>query len=72
MGARTLRQLHATAPLRISLQNEDLALSIACDSYSTAEADAAIGAAITAALAPYETAAIAAALAAFSDMCQSQ
>ncbi|CAE7943056.1 unnamed protein product, partial [Symbiodinium necroappetens] len=68
----TLRRLHVTAPLSISLQNEDLALSIACDSYSTAEADVAIAAAIAAALAPYETAAqrdaaIAAALAAFSN-----
>ncbi|CAE7731333.1 unnamed protein product [Symbiodinium microadriaticum] len=44
VGARTLRRLHATAPLSIS----HLALSIACDSYSTAEADAAIAAAIAA------------------------
>ncbi|CAE7339270.1 unnamed protein product, partial [Symbiodinium necroappetens] len=72
VGASTLRRLHVTAPLSISLQNEDLALSIACDSYSTAQADAAIAAAITAALLPYETAAqrdaaITAALAAFSN-----
>ncbi|CAE7317175.1 unnamed protein product [Symbiodinium microadriaticum] len=72
VGASTLRRLHVTAPLSISLQNEDLALSIACDSYSTAQADAAIAAAIAAALAPYETAAqrdaaITAALAAFSN-----
>ncbi|CAE7476412.1 unnamed protein product, partial [Symbiodinium necroappetens] len=66
VGASTLRRLHVTAPLSISLQNEDQALSIACDSY------AAIAAAIAAALAPYETAAqrdaaITAALAAFSN-----
>ncbi|CAE7246378.1 unnamed protein product, partial [Symbiodinium microadriaticum] len=53
VGASTLRRLHVTAPLSISLQNEDLALSLACDSYSTAQADAAIAAAITAALLPY-------------------
>ncbi|CAE7845480.1 unnamed protein product, partial [Symbiodinium necroappetens] len=56
-----LRRLHVTAPLSISLQNEDLALSIACDSYSTTEADAAIGAAIAAV-----NGLIAAALAAYS------
>ena len=53
------------------MQNDNFTLSLACDAYSIAQADAAIGAAITAALLPYETAAqrdaaIAAALAAFS------
>ena len=71
LGTNTLRNLHFTAPLSVSLQNDNFTLSLACDAYSTAEADAAIAAAIAAALAPYETAAqrdaaIAAALAAYS------
>ena len=67
LGTNTLRNLHFNAPLSVSLQNENFTLSLACDSYSVAQADAAIAAA----LAPYETAAqrdaaIAAALAAYS------
>ena len=71
VGTNTIRNLHATAPLSVSLQNDNWTLSLACDSYSIAQADAAIAAAIIAALMPYETAAqrdaaITAALAAFS------
>ena len=71
VGTNQIRNLHATAPLSVSVQNDNFTLSLACDSYSIAQADAAIAAAITAALLPYETAAqrdaaIAAALAAFS------
>ncbi|CAE7471106.1 unnamed protein product, partial [Symbiodinium pilosum] len=67
LGTNTLRNLHFNAPLSVSLQNDNFTLSLACDSYSVAQADAAIAAA----LAPYETAAqrdaaIAAALAAYS------
>ena len=67
LGTNTLRNLHFNAPLSVSLQNDNFTLSLACDSYSVAEADAAIATA----LAPYETAAqrdaaIAAALAAYS------
>ena len=71
VGTNQIRNLHATAPLSVSVQNDNFTLSLACDSYSIGQADAAIAAAITAALLPYETAAqrdaaIAAALAAFS------
>ncbi|CAE7356026.1 unnamed protein product [Symbiodinium sp. KB8] len=67
LGTNTLRNLHFNAPRSVSLQNDNFTLSLACDSYSVAEADAAIATA----LAPYETAAqrdaaIAAALAAYS------
>ena len=67
LGTNTERHLHFSAPLSVSLQNDNFTLSLACDSYSVAEADAAIATA----LAPYETAAqrdaaIAAALAAYS------
>ena len=56
---------HFAAPLSASLENENFTLSLACDSYSIAQTDAAI------ALVPYKTAAqrdaaIAAALAAYS------
>ena len=75
VGTNTIRNLHATAPLSVSLQNDNWTLSLACDSYSIAQADAAIAAAITAALMPYETAAqrdaaITAALAAFSTIAE--
>ena len=71
VGTNQIRNLHVSAPLSVSVQNDNFTLSLACDSYSIAQADAAIAAAITAALLPYETAAqrdaaIAAALAAFS------
>ena len=71
VGTNQLRNLHVSAPLSVSVQNENFTLSLACDSYSIAQADAAIAAAITAALLPFETAAqrdaaIAAALTAFS------
>ena len=67
LGTNTLRNLQFNAPLSASLQNDNFTLSLACDSYSIAQADAAIAAA----LAPYETAAqrdaaVAAALAAYS------
>ena len=67
MGTNTIRNLHFAAPLSASLENENFTLSLACDSYSIAQTDAAIATA----LAPYETAAqrdaaIAAALAAYS------
>ena len=75
VGTNTIRNLHATAPLSVSLQNDNWTLSLACDSYSIAQADAAIAAAITAALMPYEMAAqrdaaITAALAAFSTIAE--
>ena len=70
LGTNTLRNLHFNAPLSVSLQNDNFTLSLACDAYSIAQADAAIAAAlvpyetaaqrdaaIAAALAPYETAA---------------
>ena len=71
VGTNQIRNLHVTAPLSVSTQNNNFTLSLSCDAYSIAEADAAIAAAITTALLPYETAAqrdaaIAAALAAFS------
>ena len=71
VGTNQIRNLHVTAPLSVSVQNDNFTLSLACDAYSIAQADAAIAAAIAAALLPYETAgqrdaAIAAALAAFS------
>ena len=71
MGTNQIRNLHVTAPLSASVQNDNFTLSLACDAYNIAQADAAIAAAITTALLPYETAAqrdaaIAAALAAFS------
>ena len=71
VGTNQIRNLHVTAPLSVSVQNDNFTLSLACDAYSIAQADAAIAAAITTALLPYETAAqrdaaIAAALAAFS------
>ena len=56
-GTNQIRNLHVTAPLNVSTQNDNFTLSLACDAYSVAQADAAIAAAI---------AAIAAALAAFS------
>ena len=67
LGTNTLRNLHFNAPLSVSLQNDNFTLSLACDSYSIAQADAAIAAALV----PYETAAqrdaaIAAALTAYS------
>ena len=67
LGTNTLRNLHFNAPLSVSLQNDNFTLSLACDSYSIAQADAAIATALQ----PYETAAqrdaaIAAALAAYS------
>ena len=67
LGTNTLRNLHFNAPLSVSLQNEGFTLSLACDSYSIAQADSAIAAALV----PYETAAqrdaaIAAALTAYS------
>ena len=66
-GEITLRNLHFNAPLSVSLQNDNFTLSLACDSYSIAQADAAIAAALV----PYETAAqrnaaVAAALTAYS------
>ena len=71
VGTNTIRNLHVSAPLSVSTQNDNFTLSLSCDAYSIAQADAAIAAAIAAALLPYETAAqrdaaIAAALAAFS------
>ncbi|CAE7489701.1 unnamed protein product, partial [Symbiodinium pilosum] len=67
LGTNTLRNLHFSAPLSVSLQNDNFTLSLACDSYSIAQADAAIATALL----PYETAAqrdaaIAAALIAYS------
>ena len=69
LGTNTLRNLHFNAPPlpSVSLQNEGFTLSLACDSYSIAQADSAIAAALV----PYETAAqrdaaIAAALTAYS------
>ena len=53
LGTNTLRNLHFNAPLSVSLQNDNFTLSLACDSYSTAQTDAAIATALT----PYETAA---------------
>ena len=53
LGTNTLRNLHFNAPLSVSLQNDNFSLSLACDSYSTAQTDAAIATALT----PYETAA---------------
>ena len=66
LGTNTVRNLHFNAPLSMSLQNEGCTLSLACDSYSIAQADSAIAAALV----PYETAAqrdaaIAAALTAY-------
>ena len=66
LGTNTVRNLHFNAPLSMSLQNEGFTLSLACDSYSIAQADSAIAAALV----PYETAAqrdaaIAAALTAY-------
>ena len=66
LGTNTLCNLHFNAPLSVSLQNEGFTLSLACDSYSIAQADSAIAAALL----PYETAAqrdaaIAAALTAY-------
>ena len=71
VGTNQIRNLHVSAPLSVSVQNDNFTLSLACDACSIAQADAAIAAAIAAALLPYETAAqrdaaIAAALAAFS------
>ena len=71
VGTNQIRNLHVTAPLSVSTQNDNFTLPLSCDAYSIAQADAAIAAAITAALMPYETAAqrdaaITAALAAFS------
>ena len=40
LGTNTIRNLHASAPLSLSLQNDNFTLSLACDSYSRAEADA--------------------------------
>ena len=67
LGTNTLRNLHFNAPLSVSLQNDNFTLSLACDSYSIAQADAAIATALV----PYETAtqrdaAISAALLAYS------
>ena len=67
LGTNTLRNLHFNAPLSVSLQNDNFTLSLACDSYSIAQTDAAIATALL----PYETAAqrdaaIAAALIAYS------
>ena len=75
VGTNQIRNLHVSAPLSVSVQNDNFTLSLACDAYSIAQADAAIAAAIAAALLPYETAAqrdaaIAAALAAFSTTAQ--
>ena len=53
LGTNTLRNLHFNSPLSVSLQNDNFTLSLACDSYSVAQADAAIAAALV----PYETAA---------------
>ena len=53
LGTNTVRNLHFNAPLSMSLQNEGFTLSLACDSYSIAQADSAIAAALV----PYETAA---------------
>ena len=53
LGTNTLRNLHFNAPLSVSLQNDNFTLSLACDSYNTAQTDAAIATALT----PYETAA---------------
>ena len=66
LGTNTVRNLHFNAPISMSLQNEGFTLSLACDSYSIAQADSAIAAALV----PYETAAqrdaaIAAALTAY-------
>ncbi|CAE7490703.1 unnamed protein product, partial [Symbiodinium pilosum] len=75
LQTNTLRNLHFNAPLSVSLQNDNFTLSLACDSYSVAKADAAVAAAIATALAPFATAAqrdaaIAAALAAYSTTAQ--
>ncbi|CAE7447892.1 unnamed protein product, partial [Symbiodinium pilosum] len=75
LGTNTLRNLHFNVPLSVSLQNDNFTLSLACDSYSVAEADAAVAAAIATALAPFKTAAqrdaaIAAALTAYSTTAQ--
>ena len=51
LGTNTLRNLHVTAPLSASLQNDSFTVSLACDSYSKAESDANL----TAALVPYYT-----------------
>ena len=53
LGTNTLRNLHFNALLSVSLQNDNFTLSLACDAYSIAQADAAIAAALL----PYETAA---------------
>ena len=53
LGTNTLRNLHFNAPLSVSLQNENFTLSLSCDSYSIAQTDAVIAAALV----PYETAA---------------
>ena len=42
LGTNTLRNLHFNAPLSVSLQNDNFTLSLACDAYSIAQADAAI------------------------------
>ena len=51
VGTNTLRNLHVTAPLSANLQNDSFTVSLACDSYSKAESDANL----TAALVPYYT-----------------
>ena len=51
VGTNSLRNLHVTAPLSASLQNDSFTVSLACDSYSKAESDANL----TAALVPYYT-----------------
>ena len=53
LGTNTLRNLHFNAPLSVSLQNDNFTLSLACDAFCVAQADAAIAAALV----PYETAA---------------
>ena len=39
-GTNTIRNWHFSAPLSVSLENENFTLSLACDAYSKAEADA--------------------------------
>ena len=51
VGTNTLRNLHVAAPLSASLQNDNFTLSLACDSYSKAESDANLAAALV----PYYT-----------------
>ncbi|CAE7439803.1 unnamed protein product, partial [Symbiodinium necroappetens] len=53
VGTNTLRNLHVVAPLSASLQNDSFTLSLTCDSYSKAESDSNLAAALV----PYYTSA---------------